>query len=209
MEEVKLEVQNLGKKYYNRWIFKDFSYAFHPDIIYGISGNNGSGKSTLLKVLSQYLSPSEGIISVFFGGKKVDALAYAQNTSFVGPYVDIIDELTLIEMLEFHFKFKELDSFNSLKQLMEKIGLEDKEDTPIHEFSSGMQQRLKLGLGLYSKNKVILLDEPTSFLDAQGKNWFQTAFSDLKDTLCIIASNDPADLDLCDEIIDVNHLQKN
>ena len=61
-----IDVQSLSKRFGYHWIIKDLNYVFDQTEIYGISGRNGSGKSTLIKLISGYLSPSEGKISVSY-----------------------------------------------------------------------------------------------------------------------------------------------
>ena len=99
-------VQNLKKKYQNKWLFKNFSHKFTSNESYGIIGKNGSGKSTLMKIILGYTSPDSGNIEYWNKEKKIKNKLFFQHSAFCAPYVNLIEELKLKEFLKFHFSFK-------------------------------------------------------------------------------------------------------
>jgi ABC-type multidrug transport system ATPase subunit len=192
-----INCNQLGKRYNNEWIFRELTYNFQFGKSYAILGANGSGKSTLLQVISGLIPASEGVISYQLKNQKLDSDNFYRYFSWATPYQELIEELTLTEHLEFQQKFKP-NSF-STSEMIETLRLEKFKNQYIKNFSSGMKQRLKLGLAIYSDVPVLLLDEPTTNLDTENTDWYRTEIKNkLSQKLVIIASNQPAEHDFCD-----------
>ena len=202
---IKIELENLSKRYGYQWIIRNLSVKMNNTLIHGITGSNGSGKSTLIKILSGYLSPSTGILSYTINNKQVSVEKVFQYVSLAAPYTDLINEYTLEEMLAFHTKFKPFKSKISYSEFEEIIQLKVAKTKTLDHYSSGMKQKIQLALAILSDNPILLLDEPTSFLDAKAKQWFQNLLLQNKeDRLVIIASNDSFDLQFCDHLLDMD-----
>src|ERR1700749_2608840 len=101
-----ITLQNIGRRFNRDWIFRGVDHTFTIGNSYAILGPNGSGKSTLLQVLNGSLSPSAGNISYFYGDKPVDAENVYQYLALAAPYLELIEDFSLEEMIDFHFKFK-------------------------------------------------------------------------------------------------------
>src|SRR5690606_8438251 len=144
---------------------------------YAILGANGSGKSTLLQVISGSLSPSEGNIIYRNQEQPVDPEQIFQQLSLAAPYLEFIVELTLTELISFHFKFKPFLAGYDAVKIIELLGFEKSKNKLLKYFSSGMKQRVKLALAFCSDTPVLLLDEPTSNLDTEGIAWYHTLIS--------------------------------
>ncbi len=189
-----IHVQNLGKKFNNEWIFRNFSFVFQESKPVAITGNNGSGKSTLLQVISGILPASEGKIFYKVNGKIITTENFYKYLAWASPYMELVEELTLTEMIQFHEKLKGLQTAH----LMEILRLENARHKYIKNFSSGMKQRLKLGLAFYSPAPVLLLDEPTTNLDQENIRWYQSEIQKLiGKKLVIVASNQPEEYEFC------------
>jgi ABC-type multidrug transport system ATPase subunit len=101
-------------------------------------------------------------------------------------------------LIEFHFKFKKPLNQIQPKELIEVLYLNQHSSKPISQFSSGMKQRLKLGIALFSDVPVILLDEPTSNLDRKGIAWYLDLINNFqKDRILIVCSNEPREYEFC------------
>ena len=200
-----ISAQHIYKRYTGKYIINDFSFNFTSGKNYGLQGPNGSGKSTLIQILSGYLSPSKGDLSYMdSAGHAVDRDEIFRWIAISAPYSEMDVELTPAEIFN-HVKLFKKYSVDSTKDLLRIIRLEGNEDKAIKNFSSGMTQRLALGLTILSDAELILLDEPTSFLDADSKNLFTELIkSYCKDKTVIIASNDPYDFQETEEVITVN-----
>jgi ABC-type multidrug transport system ATPase subunit len=203
-DAVEIKLAQLGKRY-KRWIFRDIDLVFLPSKRYGVIGRNGVGKSTLLRLISGYTSPTAGKVTYKLSGIQIDAQQSALLIGYSAPYINLIDELTVREMLEFHTSFKEVyPEVINLDKFLEKINLLSHRDFLVGDLSSGLMQRLKVGLTILTKTPVILLDEPSSYLDLPGKKWYNELLNEYSfNRLVIVASNDPEDVSECEEMIDM------
>ncbi len=185
-----ITLQNIGRRFNRDWIFRGVDYSFNSGSIYAILGPNGSGKSTLLQVLNGSLAPSVGKIEYFFDDKPVDIEKVYQHLSIAAPYLELIEEFSLDEMIDFHFKFKMFKEGIGKDGLIELLSLPGSKNKLIKYFSSGMKQRLKLALAFCADTPMLMLDEPTSNLDTQGVDWYLSLVQQFaKNRLTIICSN--------------------
>lgn len=201
---MKIKVENLSKRFNREWIFKDLSFQFTPENTYAIVGPNGSGKSTLLQILWGQLIPSQGNLMYETNGSVLPQEEVFKYISIATPYMDLIDEFTLQEMIHFHFKFKRSRNNLSISELLEIFELSHAKDKTVANFSSGMRQRLKLGLALYSQGSALFLDEPTTNLDKKSIAWYWHQLNNLpKEILVVIASNQEQEYPPTAEKIDI------
>jgi len=199
---MKITIQNLSKRYLYDWIIRDKNHVFESGSITGVNGINGSGKSTFIKMISGYLSSSEGQIEYIHEGKKIDRSDLYQYMTLAAPYTDIVNEYDAEEMFLFHTKFKKLRVALEVSDFLDIVKLKRNKGKQIQFYSSGMKQRLQLALALMTDSKLLLLDEPTSYLDSENKAWFYNLLRQHKDgRTIIIASNDSEDFELCEKVI--------
>ncbi len=200
-----LEAQQLGKRFNREWIFRDLSHQFIAGNTYAIIGPNGSGKSTLLQVLWGQVPASAGIVQYQINGHPMAMEDIYQSVSIATPYLDLIEEFTLVEMLAFHFKMRKPRAGFATKDLARIFELDHAKDKLIGHFSSGMRQRLKLGLAIYTQASFIFLDEPFTNLDEKAIKWYENQLQQLKDTVVFIASNDPREYENSHEKIKLSN----
>lgn len=194
MSSTHISLQNVGKRYNNKWIFKGVNHTFKQNEHTVIRGANGSGKSTLLQVIIGSTTASEGELSYAISGKQFNVEESLGLFSLATPYLELIEEFTLIEMLEFHQKMHSFKSGLTIDSIIETLYLTDSKNKAIKYYSSGMKQRVKLGLALLSKTPFVLLDEPTSNLDAAAIEWYKNLVENNKDGRIItVCSNDQKD----------------
>jgi len=195
---MQITLQNIGRRFNREWIFKGIDHTFGNKESYAILGSNGSGKSTLLQVLNGSLAPSIGTLSYSFGGENVDVENVFRQLSLAAPYLELIEEFTLNEIIEFHFKFKSYKSGLDKTAVAEILNLQGSKHKPIRYFSSGMKQRLKLALAFCSDTPMLMLDEPTSNLDTQGIDWYLSLIEKYSaDRLTIVCSNQEHEYSFC------------
>ncbi|KAA3651879.1 MAG: ATP-binding cassette domain-containing protein [Bacteroidetes bacterium] len=185
-----IQLAEIGKKFNREWIFKDVNFTFKENSVTAILGSNGSGKSTLLKIISAAELPSSGIISYTNSTNKlVDLNEVYQYISFVGPYMDLPELLTLDEVFKFHNQFRPINM--ELEEFAKTVYLENDRQKQIKNYSSGMRQRLKLGLSILSQSPILFLDEPCSNLDHMGIDLYQRLLKNNADNrIILIGSND-------------------
>ena len=170
---MQINLSNLGKRYNYEWIFRNLTYTFESGTSYAILGHNGSGKSTLLTIIAGHNLHSEGNIGYTTGSNTIAPDEIYRHLSLTAPYLELVEEFSLLEMLEFHTRFKALRGNLTNLELIDRMGLQRSKNKFVKDFSSGMKQRLKLGLALYSDTELLLLDEPTTNLDQEGVAWYQ------------------------------------
>ena len=199
---MQLKLTNTGKRYNREWIFRHFDYEFLAGKKYAITGSNGSGKSTLLQVIAGSLSHNEGTVHLNVGNKLITEERCFQYISLAAPYLELIEEMTANEFLSFHHQFKSL--IYSKEEILHTIGLEKAANKQIRYYSSGMKQRLKLAQAFFSNTPILLLDEPTTNLDADGIALYQQLIaSNTKNKLVIISSNDLQEYNFCEEVVSI------
>lgn len=201
MFEIRLE--NIGRRFNNEWIFRDLEFDFISGTRYAVLGPNGSGKSTLLKVISGSLTPSEGQLHYQLDGKTISVEQLYRQLSLAAPYLELIEEFTLREVIRFHFSNKTyLDGFDE-SSLVDLIGLQKSLDKPLRFFSSGMKQRVKLALACCSDTRLVLLDEPISNLDVKAIQWYHELLEETINPhrLLIVFSNQPEEYKTCEKFL--------
>jgi ABC-type multidrug transport system ATPase subunit len=194
---------NLGKKFRNEWIFRNLDLTWQSGQSYTLTGANGSGKSTLLQVLAGFIPANEG--EVLFA-QSIDTTPLESEDMYrqvviASPYLELVEEFTLEELLLFHQRLKPFRAGISLNDFMEFVQLEKSRHKFIKYFSSGMKQRLKLGLAFLSDCPILMLDEPTANLDKEATAWYlRNVEVYAQDRLLVIASNQNYEYEFCANI---------
>jgi ABC-type multidrug transport system ATPase subunit len=172
------------------------NYVFESNTSTALLGVNGSGKSTLLQIIASYVMPSKGEILFRKEGQLIDFDDIYHHISYCAPYLELIEEMTLIEFLNYHFSFKK--TMIPIDEMMQLVGLRDTRDKLIEKFSSGMKQRVKLAQALFADTSVLLLDEPCSNLDAEGIAMYRSLITQFsKNKTLLVASNDADEYSVC------------
>lgn len=208
---MKIKLSNAGKRFNREWIFRRADLEFVAGNAYAITGPNGSGKSTLLQSIGGMLELSEGKIEYAACNPVTDEKSQSikietayQQTSFCGPYLDVIEEMTLTEFLQFHNQFKPfIEGFN-VKKIIEELGLEAAAHKQIRFYSSGMKQRVKLAQAIFYDTSIVLLDEPCTNLDHKGIELYHSLISQYcQQRLVIVCSNDPVEYSFCKTVFSI------
>jgi len=187
-----LEVKNLTKYFGQRKVFKSLSFEVESNSCLVVTGKNGSGKTTLLRILAGLSSPDEGVINYTMDGKTLKKDDTKEFLSLVAPDLNLYDELTALENLNFLSKIQSLDvDPKKLSEQLNNAGLRGRENDPVSSFSSGMKQRLKYAFALLNQPKFLLLDEPSSNLDQDGIAYLEMVISEQKKrgTLILATNN--------------------
>jgi ABC-type multidrug transport system ATPase subunit len=200
---MKISLLNLGKRFNREWIFRHFNYHFVSGKSYAITGPNGSGKSTLIQVIGGASTLSEGNI-MYEDFKDEDIY---KCISIAAPYLELVEEMTLYELLHFHNGLKKWLPSVTTTDIISILRLEKAADKQLRYFSSGMKQRVKLAQAIFSNVPVILLDEPATNLDEDGISLYKNLVNDYcNNRLLIVSSNDKQEYEFCDEIIDMKEI---
>ncbi len=199
---MQIHANNLGKRYNREWIFRNFSCLFTPEKKYAVTGPNGSGKSTLLQIIAGAIIHNEGTINYKLNNNPIPEENFHRHIAIAAPYLELIEEMTAEEHLFFHRQFKPLSAAPT--DILTETGLAASFGKQIRYFSSGMKQRLKLAQAFYSSVPVLLLDEPTTNLDAGGIELYHHLLqSHTNNKIVIISSNDKEEYRTCTDIINI------
>lgn len=198
-----VKLTNIKKNFAHQQIIKNLSFTFEKNRIYAIYGHNGVGKSTLLQLIAGVISPNEGEVGYSIEGKAIAVDEIYEYISIATPYLELIEDYNLKELLQFHFSFKKIVAQENMETIYQLLPYDI--NKPIKYYSSGMKQRLKLILALFTQSSLLLLDEPTANFDESGILWYKELMSKYRfDRLTIIASAQKYDHDFCDEIISLS-----
>lgn len=201
---MEISLKNIGRRFNKEWIFKNIDFTFTHEKKYAVLGPNGSGKSTLLSVILGSLTPSEGEIS-YANPDLIRVEDIYQHISFAAPYLDLVEEFTLKETIDFHFQFKAYSAGLNADEVLRLLGLDKSEDKALKYFSSGMKQRTKLALACCAETPILILDEPTSNLDTQGIDWYLALIeSYAKNKMIIVGSNQEHEYSFCEETLNIS-----
>ena len=199
---MEISLDKVSKRFNQDWLFKDLTFRFSCPGSYAITGPNGSGKTTLMKIIAGMVPTTEGNIQFTIGNGSVDPDSYYQHLSYAAPYMELPEELSLKEFLKFHYSLKTKPDEISISGIASQSGLIKALDKPLHTFSSGMKQRVKLAISFFCACPVLMFDEPTTNLDRAGTDWYLQEIDRLKpQKLILISSNQVHEYDFCDQLI--------
>jgi len=169
-------------------VFQGLNASFQSSSLIGLIGDNGVGKSTLLKTLTGYLKPLHG--SVLIQGENLASLSFEQKASLIsivttekiGGFNLTVYDVVALGRTPYLSVFGKLmpDDIAIIERSLERLGLASLKNIVMEELSDGQRQKVMIAKSLAQETPIILLDEPTAFLDYKSKH---KLFEDLK-TLC-------------------------
>ena len=184
---MKIIIENIGKRFNKEWIFRNLNYEFTSGNKYAILGTNGCGKSTLLQIIAGASSQTEGEIKYV---SQENIQNPFRDLGLAAPYLELPEEMTWREAVMFHKKFKKFVLEFTEEKIISLSGLKSSAEKEIRNFSSGMKQRARLTLAIFSDTPLLLLDEPSTNLDANSVKWYQDLISEFaRERLVIVCSN--------------------
>ena len=182
-------------------VFQGMNASFQSGSLIGLIGDNGVGKSTLLKTLTGYLKPLHG--SVLIQGENLESLSFEKKatlisivtTEKIGGFNLTVYDVVALGRTPYLSMFGKLmpDDIAVIQRSLERLGLASLKDTLMEELSDGQRQKVMIAKSLAQETPIILLDEPTAFLDYTSKH---KLFEDLKvvsleeKKLIIVSSHD-------------------
>jgi ABC-type multidrug transport system ATPase subunit len=160
---MRLEATGLGKHFSRHWVFRNLHISLQEGERVLLCGDNGSGKSTLMRILSGQLIPSEGSVRLLADGKPIDPEEYYRHLSWSGPYMELYTDLDLREAIRLHASFRPMMA--TPREVAQLLELEEHHGKLLKHFSSGMLHRVKVGLAILTRSRLLLLDEATTNMD--------------------------------------------
>lgn len=155
-----------------------------------VLGTNGSGKSTLLMLLSSQLLPDSGEVRYSHTGSEVKAEDAYKYISIVTPSMELPGEITTAAVASLYFSLRPISHGLTMTDFPRVCLDKAHHQKKISELSTGMRQRIRLGLAVMTEAPLLLLDEPLSNLDQAGQQWFAEIISRYAaDKTIVVASN--------------------
>lgn len=167
MESV-LEVKNLTKLYKNGRGIKDISFSIYQGDVYGFLGPNGAGKTTLMKTITGLCHADNGEVQIlgFNTADQFEKAMFAVGSIIENPaFYLYLSAWRNLEMIARFYKAIDKDRINEALKL---VGLANYKSAPVHQYSTGMRQRLAIAAAILNEPKMVILDEPTNGLDIEG-----------------------------------------
>ena len=176
-----LELCGIGHAFGSNVVLRDLSLTLQDGDRCHVRGTNGTGKSTLLKIVAGLLTPTSGTVK-----RPPEA-----RIGYLAPDLVLYHDLTLLENLDFFSLVRGLPKGEANRALLELVGLADRMHDPAGSMSTGLGQRLKLAYALQGDPSILLLDEPTSNLDAAGRETVERAVLAAEPAVILWTSHTP------------------
>jgi lipooligosaccharide transport system ATP-binding protein len=175
--------QNLIKDYNGLRAVNNIDFAIQRGECFGFLGPNGAGKTTVMRIISCFMPPTSGTVTVF--GADVTAGPSAIKSRLgIMPQEDNLDpDLSVTENLIVYaryFDIRKKDSLQTIRDLLEFAELQDKANAKIDQLSGGMKHRLLLARSLVNNPEILILDEPTTGLDPHSRRAVWDKLNQLK-----------------------------
>ncbi len=167
-----IRAEDLRKRYGDRTALDGVSFSVNAGEIVGLLGPNGAGKTTTLSILSGVIDPDSGRASIATHSLATEPRVARRSLGLVPQSLALYPTLTALENLMFWGRIQGMAARDALKrarELLGEVGLDDRADDEVEEFSGGMMRRLNIACGMIHSPAAIMLDEPTVGVDPQSR----------------------------------------
>jgi ABC-2 type transport system ATP-binding protein len=168
-----VKVAHLTKKYGDFVAVNDLNLSIKRGEFFGLLGPNGAGKSTTIGVMSTYVEPTSGQVTVDGLDVVKDAVKLRKRLGIVPQEIALYEELSAKDNLDFFAEMYDISGKlrkERVEQVLNEVGLYERRNDAIKKFSGGMKRRINLAVGLLNDPVFLMLDEPTVGIDPQSRN---------------------------------------
>ncbi|HDS01709.1 MAG TPA: heme ABC exporter ATP-binding protein CcmA [candidate division Zixibacteria bacterium] len=200
-----ISAENLSMRFGLRGVFKDISFRLASPSSLTVTGPNGSGKSTLLKIIAGLLVPTSGRVRMESDSDEIKAESRRKLMAMVSPEMNFYDELTGAENLEFFMKASGSRlKPEEIEEALNEVGLQGRGDDYLKAYSSGMRMRLKYALAILKQPEIMIVDEPSTNLDASGRKIiYDLMHRHQQNGILIFATNEDDEIAIANERINL------
>ena len=197
-----IAIQNLSKTIKGNAVIQDISMNLKSGVIYGFKGINGSGKTMLMRLICGLIRPTEGEIRI--NGKTLGKdLSFPESIGVFLENPAFLDSYSGFQNLKILASIKSVATDEDIRATLSRVGLSPNDKKKYRKYSLGMKQRLGIAAAIMEKPDIVILDEPTNSLDADGVTLVKQIVQEekVRGALVILSCHDGALLEgLSDEI---------
>jgi ABC-2 type transport system ATP-binding protein len=184
MIENAIEAHNLTKRFGNLVAVDDISFTIRKGEIFGLVGPNGAGKSTTIKMLTGLTRPTYGVIHIREYNLRQKKGQVLKIIGVLPEDVELYQDVTGRDMLNYFAQLCDIPrdiAKKRVSELLTQMGLYERADSKIGEYSTGMRQKLAVAQALINNPEIVFLDEPTKTLDPHARHQIRQLIRDLKE----------------------------
>jgi heme exporter protein A len=204
VQSIVIEARDLAKAFAGPSLFARLSFRADSGLV-AVTGRNGSGKTTLLKILASLAHPSAGSVSVKRDRQELSGDDRRRTVGWSGPDLAFYEDFTAVENLAFLSRAGGRPAAREdLARRLEAVGLSGDANRTVGAFSTGMRQRLRIAFALLFDPALLLLDEPMSNLDSEGRTIVEAVVEkQRRGGIIFVASNEPRDFPTPDQVVEL------
>jgi ABC-2 type transport system ATP-binding protein len=179
-----VEVQSLCKSYGNLRAVEDVTFEVQQGEIFGMVGPNGAGKTTTIECIEGLRRRDAGTVRVLGLDPRSDRVALAERVGIQLQQSNLPPRLGVGEAIDLFASF--YSQHTDRRQILDRMGLGDKQRTPVAKLSGGQRQRLFIALALINQPELVFLDELTTGLDPQARRSMWDLVREIRDQGCTV-----------------------
>lgn len=203
-----IEIKNITKSYGSKKALNNISFTVNKGEILGFLGPNGAGKSTTMNIITGYLSPSDGSVTVDGFDTVKNSYECRKRIGYLPETPPLYTDMTVDEYLDFVYDIKKVKTNKKehINNILELVGIADVRARLIKNLSKGYKQRVGIAQALMGNPEVLILDEPTVGLDPKQIIEIRNVIKDLgKDRTVILSSHILPEISaICERVIIIN-----
>lgn len=200
-----IEVSSVSKLYGEQKALNAISFSVDKGSVVGFLGPNGAGKSTMMKILTGFINPNKGAVSVNGINVLKNPIEAQKNIGYLPEHNPLYSDMYVKEYLQFQAAIYKVDK-RSIATIIEKVGLSPESHKKVGQLSKGYQQRVGLAAALLHNPEVLILDEPTTGLDPNQLVEIRALIKELgKDKTVLFSTHIMQEVEaVCDRVIIIN-----
>ncbi len=203
-----IKIQNLTKRYGEKTVLNNVSFSVKKGEIVGFLGPNGAGKTTTMNILTGYISSNEGVVTVDGFDVLQSPFEVKKRIGYLPEQPPLYFDMTVMEYLNFVYDLKRISGNREahIREILEKIHIQDVSGRLIKNLSKGYRQRVGLAQALIGNPEVLILDEPTVGLDPKQMIEIRNLIHELgKEHTVILSSHILSEISaICERVIIIN-----